>query len=94
MRTKTVIEMDYDELEDLIRGEFGHEFSVASDLEIGNDSAKTFIFKPEVIDEYDQNKIDGFKKSGKGSYLLRILMQDLVNREVLPAGNYVIEICW
>jgi len=100
MIKKQVIEMDYNELEDLIRRTYGHNLEVPCDLEAGNDSAHTFNFKVEpwivgnVLHDYGIKKLEKFKATGEGEYLTCILMQDMVNNGVLEPGDYLINICW
>jgi hypothetical protein len=101
IRTKTVHHTDYEYLDQLILTEYGHDFEVVADQEVGNDSTIAFddvglpIFEgDEVVDRWDRDKLETFKATGRGLLLLRILLNDMALRGVIPKGDYVISVSW
>jgi hypothetical protein len=98
MITKTVVEMDYIELEELVQKTYGlkKRWSFVADQELNNDSCQSFDFtEKEELEEFDKADLELFiAKDGFKNWMAPILMQDMVNRDILPLGNYVIEVCW
>ena len=93
MNKKIVIEMKYDELEDMVKETWGHDWEFVSDQECSNDSSHEFSVDGE-IDEWGQKEIDEFAKTGKGSFLARDLMNTLYKMGKLEKGEYLIQVCW
>jgi hypothetical protein len=93
-------EMDYSELEEIIKREYGQELEVAIDLEAANDTAHSFHFEVHpwdagsILDKHAMDCLAKFKAHGTGSYLTRVLMQDMVNNGVLQPGYYLIQVSW
>jgi hypothetical protein len=90
----TVIEVDYKELEDLIKDTYRHEFDIVADQEWNNDESHSVEFQKGVSDNYTRRTVDTFKKDGSGNFVLYALMQDMVNEGILEEGQYLIGICW
>jgi hypothetical protein len=94
-KTETVHTVDYNDLDNFILAEYGQRFDVVADLESGNDSQHVIsIPKKIALDEYNLNALGRFIKEGTGSYLTQVLLQDLVNKNRIPIGDYLIEVCW
>jgi hypothetical protein len=95
VQTQIVHRVDYNDLEEFIQEEYGHSISIVADLESSNDSAETFsIVKKEILSRWDLEKVEKFKATGDYDRSTSALLQDLVNRDLAPEGNYVIDICW
>jgi hypothetical protein len=100
MKVKTVIEMDYGELETLVNNHYGlphngdgYEFVAVQ--ECGNDSAHTFyIPKAEPLNKYNQYVIDKLRSGKAPIYHNHTILQDLVNNGVLAPGEYLIKVSW
>jgi hypothetical protein len=93
-RKKVLIEVNYDELNNLIRQEYGQDFHCVSDMEWNNDESHSISLCKKELGEYDQRKVDQFKKNGDSYFILYALMQDMVNRDILEEGEYLINVCW
>lgn len=96
--TKTsCIEVDMYELENLIREEYNNPlYSIVAAEELKNYTKQTYdIDFGEEIDEYELEEIEKFK-SGNGiqQHITFALMQDMVNRKVIPAGEYLVDVSW
>lgn len=94
MVKKTVFSMEYRELEQLIEKTYGHMFEYVADVECGNDCAQTYTLQKEPLGDYELARVTEFKSTGRGQWIVYALMQDMVNKEVLEAGDYVVEVSW
>jgi hypothetical protein len=94
MTTVTRHEVDWHDFNDLVTETYGHEYEFAADVTCGNDSDHAYTVKKEPLDEYHQKRLDEFKATGKYGYLIGTLLTDLVNRELIPEGNYLISVSW
>jgi hypothetical protein len=97
MQKKTVIEMEYGELEKLIEKTYGfEEYSIPAEEEKGNECSLTFnLVKDEEINEWDKADLEKMKTTKKPmQYRTHLLMQDMCNNGVLEPGDYVVKIFW
>jgi len=104
MKVKQVIEIDYNELEDIVNKHYGLRakdpygnglYSFVATEECGNDSDHSFsVPKAEPLDEYDQKKIKRLRGTGHSRYSNYAILQDLVNNGVLAPGEYLVKVCW
>jgi len=94
MKTVSYFEVDYHDFNKFIKSVYGQQFEIVADQELGNDSQATFTAKKESLDEYDAEQIETFKATGDGSYLAHTIFTDLANRDLIPEGEYLIEVCW
>lgn len=92
--TKQVHQVDAFDLEEAIQEEYGQPFEILADLEASNDTAKKISFTKSPLSIGKAKDVAVFRVSGRGNWLTYTLMQDMVNRELLPEGEYVIEISW
>lgn len=91
------IEVDMYELENLIRKEYNKPlYSIVASEELKNYTKQTYdIYLGEEIDEYELEQIEKFKSgSGMEQHITFALMQDMVNRKVIPAGEYLVDVSW
>lgn len=94
MITKTVHLVDYNDLESTVKREYGYEWSFVADQECNNDSAQTFLGRERELDNWERERLNNFITTGAGTFLFHSLMQDMINRNVLPEGEYVIKVSW
>ncbi len=95
MKKKTVIEMEYGELETLVKEALGQPFEFVPDQEASNDSTHSFSVDGSDPDDYDQKKVDEFIKHGKWSNWLALpLMNTLCKMGKLEKGEYLVNVCW
>lgn len=90
-------EMDYHELDGLITSTYGLKvpYEMVAYEELNNDTSWTADLKKEPVDEWHEADMKAFKATGKiGNWRTRWIMQDMVNNDVLPEGNYVVEVSW
>lgn len=97
-RVKYVVEkyyvVDYLDLEKEIEATYGRNFNVTADLECANDTTHSFVVKRKPLSKWDEKELRRFVNGENPSYILHTLMQDLVNREAIPAGNWLVEVYW
>jgi hypothetical protein len=91
---KVINELDYNDFDRIVQEVYGHPFEMVADEETGNYQAKTYSVEKEPLNKWKQESLDNFKQTGDYSYLTGILLQDLVNNDYLPEGDFVIEIFW
>ncbi len=95
MKTKVFTEIDYHELDALINKFYGiTSYNCVAVEEWNNDEDHSFSFEKESLDEYQEKEIEEIKASKLPMYSVSTVMQDLVNNDILPEGNYLISICW
>ena len=92
--TEPYYNLDCYEFNDLVKKTYGHQYDFIADMECGNDTSHTFKMKKEPLFDFDKDDLAEFIKTGRYSYLYHTIFQDLVNRDILPEGNYIIEVCW
>jgi hypothetical protein len=93
IKTKVVHRMDYDDFERIVKEVYGHEFSLVAAEELGNDQSWTASVK-KGDSRFFVAAIQNFKKTGDYQYKAAAILHDLVERDYLPEGDYVIDICW
>lgn len=95
-KIETVITVEYGDLEKFIAVHYGRKkVSIPSMEECINDTSLTItVTGPARLDNYDLALLDQFAKGKEESYLLRTIIQDLVNRCYLPPAKYLINISW
>ena len=96
MIKKTFIEMDYGELEDLIKKTYGHTYEFVAEEELMNDVDKTYSLTAKTpLDEWEAKDMEEFKLTGKTKgWRTNTIMQDMINNDVLEPGEYLIHVSW
>jgi len=94
MKREIVMMCDYDEIENIIMDTYGKYYEIPSGEELNNDSSLTFNCAKGELYEYDKETLDRFIYTGRGDWLLNILVQDLCNKGKLAEGKYVMSVSW
>ena len=64
-------------------------------IEVSSDTVFSFDIKKAELDEYMTNKLQQRVAEGSfESWYLPQFMTDLANKDVLPAGTYVVTVSW
>lgn len=92
--TKTLHIVDYRYLEEKIREVYGKKYDIPRDEECGNDCSLQMGGKKEPLLKYDSNRIETFRNTGRCRYLLRTLVQDMINNDHIPEGDWLVEVSW
>ena len=96
----TVRRVEYSELEEYIKHIYGFEdpkgrFSVVAMEEWGNSSNYLFHMKKKPLNKWEQSDLDSWKANPLvPQWMLRVILQDMVNGGHLEEGNYLIAVCW
>lgn len=92
----TYIVCDSFKLDEYLKERFPDvDVSFAGDFEMSNDSSKVVNITNEAFDKWDQQHFDDLlngKSPGWGGP--QYLMQHLCQEGELPAGDYLVEVCW
>ncbi len=97
MKRITYFEMDYQEFDELIERTYGHSYEIVAFEEKSNDSTITWHnCTKRVLDPlYEVPEVETFKTTGKiKNWRSCLLLEDMINNDVLPEGNYSIQISW
>ncbi|HJS83694.1 MAG TPA: hypothetical protein VJ742_12750 [Nitrososphaera sp.] len=94
MENATVYIFDWHEFEDLVKANFeGYEnWDFVISEEASNDS--DHFYRNVAADqnsELDKKEVYEIRRQ---EYITHTLLIELVDKEVLPAGNYLIRVCW
>lgn len=86
----------YGDFDDVVKEVYGHEYECVADMEWNNDSSyvRNNIRCGTELANYECNDIRIFQQDGYYSYMFDTLLQDLVNRGVLPEGNWTVNVTW
>lgn len=95
MKTMVYNEMSYHEFEELVEATYGRKYEFVVDEECSNHSNHSYHnFKKDSLDEWETEDFQKFLDIGSYQFLSCILLQDLVNKELIPEGNYLITVSW
>lgn len=88
-------ELEYGVFNEIIKEHFGlKEFEVVAAEEGRNDSSLTFTAKKGANYDYDRKGVEEVKSGGNYTFKTAALVNDLADRDIIPEGKYVIDICW
>ena len=69
------------------------DFSIAENEELMNDVSQEYNIKKFDLSGYDQKKLEDFIE-GDSKYITQVLFQDLVNKDILEEGSYIVNVSW
>ena len=93
-KTELIHTVDYGELERFFESVYKIEFEFVADQECGNDSTHRFRPTGEMC-SYDKEHIKEWIDSGGiNCYMTPSLLDDCVRQKLIPAGTYLVEVCW
>lgn len=90
--------VDYDDLNKFINEYYSlsgtTEYDIVDDYEADNDSIHTFIVNGE-LDEGEEEDLKGVLEDDRiYCWMTDTFLNDLARKNVIPKGNYLIEVCW
>lgn|SRR5574337_80587 len=91
-RSITCFEVNHNDLDAFILSVYGQNFESAASEDWNKYSHHLIPVFKEKLTEYRMKQLENFKKDGSGHYVLRFLLGDLVNRELIPEGDYLISV--
>lgn len=94
IKTVTLNEVDFNELNRAVSAHFGQCYEVVSDEELSNDSSKEVTVERKPLNEWEAQRVEKFRTTGKGQYLLHRLLQQMCNEGKIEPGKYLVKISW
>ena len=90
---KVIVKVDGTDLENLIEETYGHPFEIVADQECGNHVLNTSVNQGE-ISSYHMKSFENWKETGKGNFVFHTILKDMCNRELIPEGEYNVDVTW
>jgi len=93
MIKKTIIEMGYEEFEDLVDKHIikdGTHYEYVASEELSNDSTQSYNDINGTLDNFERQSLD---KDDHG-WKARTYLKRLCELGIIEAGDYVITVCW
>lgn len=91
---KTYLKISYRDFNSFVESVYGRPFSVTSSEEMKNDSVYSFNGIDGIIEDYDEEDLKLFLADEKDSYMARLLLNDLVRKNLIEPGDYIISVSW
>ncbi len=90
---KTVISVEYRDLEQFIEAETGHEYDITENEEIGNDTARTYNVD-DNLSTWELKDWAEFKVGSNKQYILRTILCGLCSEGKIQPGKYLVRVSW
>lgn len=94
---KTITEVNYNDLEKVIEDVYGAKYEIPSMEERGSGSGDMMeinIRTKVPLRAYDCEEIIKLRAGKPSQWILRTIMQDMVNNREIPEGFYIVDISW
>ena len=93
-KKKSVIEIDYNEVDRLAQETYGHNPEIVASEEWNNDEEHSIEVDGE-LDKWDLEALTKFIKTGHASFgIARILLNDLARQNLIEKGEYLVTVSW
>lgn len=90
----SIIKIDDDALDKLVFEKFGFKkYNFVAVQECGNDSAHAFNVNGHLT-EYDKKQLAKWEKGEFVHYSNRVILNALCFHGLIPAGEYLVKVCW
>ena len=88
--------VDYDDLEDFFKEVYNLQVrpEIVAMQTYSNDMSDIFNIKKGILNNWESRDLDLFKSTGYAPYALGTVLTDLCNRDLIPEGQYLINISW
>lgn len=95
-RIVSYIAIDYGNLDEFVQEVYNNpSFSCVESDELRNDQQKTYVIHGKSeLGEWDQKAIKELESGQTPSYVTATILQDLVNKDLIPPGSYLLFVCW
>lgn len=87
---EVLICVEYRDLERFILEETGHEYEVIANEEFKNDSVQRYRVEAFKSSDWEEFKSTGEQKL----FRLRDILNGLCAEDKIPAGKYLVSVCW
>jgi len=92
-KVKTIVEVNYGDLESFIKAETGHEYEIACMEEMCNDEDHKYSVDAE-LDEWKAKDWEAFKNGSRRQFILRTILCGLCSEGKIPAADYLVRVSW
>ncbi len=94
--TKIVHIIDYKDFDKFVNAHYGvTQYKIAANEETGNDVTLASSAVPTELDEDEVEDLEEFRQTnGVRLYMFHIIIQDFVNKGILPPGEFNVKISW
>lgn len=95
-RVMTTIQVNYHDWEKFVRETYpaARAYSFVADMECSNDTSHQFVVAKRKLESEEVDHLNQFATGKRTSYTTHTLFLDCCNRDLIPAGAYVIHVCW
>lgn len=94
MKKKTIIEIDYNELEQLVYDKLGFkQYDFVCAQECGNDSSHSFVVDGK-ISKWDKENLDKWAEGKDMAYGNQTVLNALCAKGFIEAGEYIVSVYW
>jgi hypothetical protein len=96
LTTVTVHKVSYRDLERFIHEQYplAKWYGFVPDQECGNDSDHAFTVSNGPLDEYEKERVGKVAAGEIETFVTGALLDDLCARGLIPAGDYLVSVCW
>lgn len=92
---KTILKVDYSDLETFIDEVYDVRYEIPCGEETGDGSNLKYLVEKEVLDKYDLKRLNNWRMGeSEGSFLLSTILTDLCNNDKIEAGEYIVNVSW
>jgi hypothetical protein len=92
---KTVIEVDYHDVDQVITKEYGRDYECVAYEEWGNYQDHSLNIKKEPLDEFELEDLERWKSGDKKARCsVYVFLTDLCNQGKIEEGEYLINVFW
>lgn len=94
---KLYITCDVNDIDNLVKEVFGFGYNVNSQEETGSGHEQSRLeirVSKGVHDKWNMSRLVAFKATGKGQFIIRVLLQELCNLGKIKEGVYLIDTSW
>lgn len=87
--------VDSSDLEDLIQETYKIRYEMAAQEEWSNDSSHSYNNIDGKLTKLGEKDLVSFIETEKTEFgITKVLLNDLVRKNLIPAGNWLITVCW
>ncbi len=91
---KTVIHVDYRDLEKFLTEVYGQKFEFVVDQEATNYTSYEFNISKEQLDAWDTDQLTKFQRGSQPGFVAQILLTDCCNKNLIEPGLYIVKVFW
>lgn len=94
LKQETYYVMDYPKLDGMVKREYGRDYSFIGEGDVSNNTLHQFIEIDGKLDEWEAKDLQSWLKNTPRLIMARTLLQDLCRKNIIPKGDYLIDVSW